>query len=392
MKEAVIVAYGRSPIGKAAKGSLAYTRPEAIASQVIKGIMERNPKINPVDIEDSIVGCSIPEAEQGMNIGRMVALKSGLPTSACGQTINRFCASGLQTIATAANAIMADQADCILAGGVESMSFVPMATNAALPDPDMIDAYPEAFAVMGITAENVAKEYHVSREDMDRFAMESHKKAAAAIAAGKFVSEIIPVKAIKPLTDEKGRPALGEFDFTMDEALRPHISMDALAKLPPAFKLGGSVTAGNSSQMSDGAAFVILMSREKAEECGIRPIALFRGFALAGVKPELMGIGPIPAIPKALKRTGISLAEIDLIELNEAFASQALAVIREVKLDPEKVNVNGGAIAFGHPLGCTGAYLTIKLLEEMKRRSSRLGMVTMCIGSGMGAAGVFELL
>lgn len=393
MREAVIVAYGRSAIGRAPKGKLKYTRPEDVAAQVVKGVLDKVPQLDPSEIDDIVMGCAFPEAEQGMNIGRIIGLRVGLPISVPGQTVNRFCSSGLQTIATAANSIMAGQADVILAGGVEFMSAVPMGGNIIAPNPYLMENYPEPYISMGITAENVAEKYNVTREMQDAFGVESHKRATKAQAEGKFDDEIIPLEAVRPVMDESGN-VIGQetFIFNKDEGIRPNSTMESLGKLRPVFKNKGSVTAGNASQMSDGAAAVVLMSKEKAEELGIKPIAVFRSFAAAGVPPELMGIGPIEAIPKALKIAGVTKDDIDLIELNEAFASQSLACINELGLDADIVNVNGGAIALGHPLGCTGSFLTCKILSEMKRRDNKYGLVSMCIGGGMGAAAVFELV
>ena len=393
MKEAVIVAMGRSPIGKAPKGSLKALRPEALATQVVKGILEKIPGFNPEQIDDVIVGCAFPEAEQGVNFGKIIAFKSGLPNSVPGQTVNRFCSSGLQTIANAANSIMLGQADCILAGGVESMSTVPIGGNISHPDPDMVVENPDAYVSMGLTAENVAERYNITREMQDEFSVESHRRALEAIANNKFVDEIIPIESVREVRDKDGNPTIEKFMFKMDEGPRKGSSMESLGKLRTVFKMGGSVTAGNSSQTSDGAAFVLLMSREKADELGMKPLAAFRGFAVVGVDPTAMGIGPMKAIPKVLKQANLEIKNIDLIEINEAFASQSLACINALGLDKEKTNVNGGAIAFGHPLGCTGSYLTIKLISEMKRRDNcKYGVVCMCIGGGMGAAGVFENL
>lgn len=392
MREAVIVAMGRSPIGKAPRGSLRYTRPEDVGTQVIKGILDKIPHFNLEVIDDFIVGCAFPEAEQGFNMGRVVGLKAGLPDSVPGQTVNRFCASGLQTISVAANSIMVGQADCILAGGIECMSTVPIEGNMKYPDSDLIQERPEVYMSMGQTAENVAEKYKITREMQDEFSVLSHQKAEAAIKAGKFDEEIIPIEAVRPVVDENGNPSIEKFMFTMDEGVRRGASVESFAKLRPVFKKGGTVTAANASQMSDGAAFVLIMSREKAEELNMKPIAVFKAFTAVGVAPEIMGIGPMKAIPKALKIAGLKQEDIDLIELNEAFASQSIACINELSLDKEKINVNGGAISSGHPLGCTGAYLTIKLLSEMKRRNSKYGMVSMCIGGGMGAAAIFELV
>ncbi|PAB61187.1 acetyl-CoA C-acyltransferase [Anaeromicrobium sediminis] len=384
MKEAVIVAFGRSPIGKAPKGKLKYTRPADVAAQVINGVLNKVPQLNPEEIDDFVLGCAFPEAEQGYNLGKIVALRAGLPECVPGQTVNRFCSSGLQTIAMAANSIMAGQADVVLAGGVEFMSTVPMSGNIIAPNPYLMENRPEAYMSMGLTAEKVAEKYNVTRQMQDEFAVESHKRAAKAQAEGKFDDEIIPVEAVNQNNET--------FIFNKDEGVRPNASMEGLAKLRTVFKVNGTVTPGNASQMSDGAAAVILMSREKAEAFGVKPLAIFRSFAVAGVDPEVMGIGPIKAIPKALKIAGINMEDIDQYELNEAFASQAIACINELGLDPEKVNPNGGAIALGHPLGCTGSFLTAKLLSEMRRRDVKYGIVSMCIGGGMGAAGVFELV
>ncbi|SHI85305.1 acetyl-CoA acyltransferase [Dethiosulfatibacter aminovorans DSM 17477] len=393
MKEAVIVAYGRSAVGRAPKGKLKYTRPEDVAAQVVQGVLAKVPEFDPSSIDDVIMGCAFPEAEQGMNIAKIIAQRVGLPIDVPGQTVNRFCSSGLQAIATAANAIMAGQAEVMLAGGVEFMSTVPMGGNVIAPNPYLMENYPESYVSMGHTAENVADIYGITREMQDEFSVESHRKSSIAQEEGKFVDEIIPVKALRPVSNEKGEVAGTEtFMFDKDEGIRKATTMETLGRLRPVFKNKGSVTAGNSSQMSDGAAAVLLMSREKAEELGIKPIAVFRSFAVAGVAPELMGIGPVKAIPKALKIAGLKVEDIDLIELNEAFASQSLACINELGLDKDIVNVNGGAISLGHPLGCTGSFLTAKLLSEMKRRNSRYGLVSMCIGGGMGAAGVFEMI
>ncbi|MCT4566650.1 MAG: acetyl-CoA C-acyltransferase [Maledivibacter sp.] len=393
MREAVIVAYGRSAIGRAPKGKLKYTRAEDVAAQVVKGVLDKVPQLDSSEIDDIVMGCAFPEAEQGMNIGRIIGLRAGLPISVPGQTVNRFCSSGLQTIAIAANSIMAGQADIILAGGVEFMSTVPMGGNIIAPNPYLMEHYPEPYIAMGLTAENVAEKYNVTREMQDVFGVESHRRATKAQAEGKFDDEIIPVDAVRPVMDGSGK-VIGQetFIFNKDEGIRPNSTIESLGKLRPVFKNKGSVTAGNSSQMNDGAAAVVVMSKEKAEQLGIKPIAVFRSFAAAGVPPELMGIGPIEAIPKALKIAGVKQDDIDLIELNEAFASQSLACINELGLDTDIVNVNGGAIALGHPLGCTGSFLTCKLLSEMKRRDSRYGLVSMCIGGGMGAAAVFELV
>ena len=391
-KNAVIVAYGRSGIAKAIKGSLRYTGCVDFGSQVLKGILAKVPQFRPELAEDLICGCAIPEAEQGLNIGRLLADSSGFPLSTAGQTVNRFCASGLQSIATAANAIMAGQAKCVVAGGLENMSKVQMHRVAIIPDSASFGAYPDNFDTMGITAENVAEKYGISRERQDVFSCESHRKAAAAIREGKFKDEIIPVQAKRPVKQPDGTPGFETFTFDTDECVRPDSTVEGLAKLKPLFRMGGSVTAGNSSQMNDAAAFVILMEEEFAREQGLAPIARFVSFAVRGVHPGYMGIGPVEAIPRALDIAGLGLGDIDLIELNEAFASQSLACIDLLGLNQEIVNVNGGGIAFGHPLGCTGAYLTMKLIGELKRRGQKRGMVSMCIGGGMGAAGIFEMI
>jgi len=389
-KNAVIVAFGRSAVAKAIKGSLRYTGCVDFGSQVLKGILAKTPGFDPALAEDLICGCAIPEAEQGLNIGRLLADSSGFPLTTAGQTVNRFCASGLQSIASAANAIMAGQAKCIVAGGLENMSKVQMHRVAIIPDAVSFGSYPDNFDTMGITAENVAEKYGISRERQDAFACESHRKAAAAIAAGKFRDEIIPVMAKRPKKNEDGTPGFETFVFDTDECVRPDTTVEGLARLKPLFRMGGSVTAGNSSQMNDAAAFVVLMEEDFARQQGLTPLARFVGFAVRGVHPGYMGIGPVEAIPKALEVAGLELGDIDLIELNEAFASQSLACIDLLGLNEEIVNVNGGGIAFGHPLGCTGAYLTMKLLGELRRREQKYGLVSMCIGGGMGAAGIFE--
>ena len=391
-KNAVIVAGGRSAIAKAIKGSLRYTGCVDFGSQVLKGILAKTPAFRPELAEDLICGCAIPEAEQGLNVGRLLADSSGFPLSTAGQTVNRFCSSGLQSIASAANAIMAGQAKCIVAGGLENMSKVQMHRVAIIPDSVSFGSYPDNFDTMGITAENVAEKYGISRERQDAFSCESHRKAAAAIREGKFKDEIIPVLAKRPVKKEDGTPGFETFVFDTDECVRPDSTTEALAKLKPLFRMGGSVTAGNSSQMNDGAAFVILMEEEFAREHGLTPLARFVSFAVRGVHPGYMGIGPVEAIPKALEIADMTLGDIDLIELNEAFASQSLACIDLLGLNEEIVNVNGGGIAFGHPLGCTGAYLTLKLIHELRRRGQKYGLVSMCIGGGMGAAGIFEII
>jgi len=392
MREAVIVAGARTAVGKSKRGSLKDVHPVDMGAAVVRDLLRRVPQLDPTQIEDVIIGNAVPEAEQGMNFARLIGLRAGLPTNVSGITVNRFCSSGLQTIAYAAQQIMAGGADVIVAGGVESMSLLPMTGHKVALNPTLVETMPEAYMSMGHTAEEVAKRYNVSREDQDAFAVESHRRAAAALAAGKFRDEIVPVTVKQHAVDESGKVHVKEFVFDTDEGVRPDTSMEALAKLKPVFHVKGTVTAGNSSQTSDGAAAVLVMSAEKAAELGVQPIAKFRSFTVGGVDPDVMGIGPVVAIPKALKMAGLTLDEIDLFELNEAFASQSLAVIRELGLDPSKVNANGGAIALGHPLGCTGAKLTVSLLNELKRRGGKYGVVTMCIGGGMGAAGVFEMI
>lgn len=391
LRTPVIVAAARTAVGKAKRGSLATTRPDDLAAAVIQDLLHRTPGLEAASIDDLILGCAFPEGEQGMNLARLVGLRAGLPASVPAETINRFCSSGLQSIAHAAFAIMAGQIEVAIAGGVESMSMVPMTGVKFAPTPYLAENHPEAFTSMGLTAENVAKKYGISREDQDQFALESNLKAVAAIENGYFESQIVPIEVeIVEVID--GEKTAKRFTFKVDEGPRKDTSLEALAKLKPAFKEGGTVTAGNSSQMSDGAAAVVIMSQAKAEALGLKPLVRFVSYAVGGVPPEIMGIGPIVAIPKALRLAGLSLSEIELIELNEAFAAQSLAVIRELNLNPEIVNVNGGAIALGHPLGCTGAKLTTQLIYEMERRNLQFGIVSMCIGGGMGAAGVFEKL
>ncbi len=390
MRNAVIVAAARTAVGKAPKGTLRAVRPDDMAAAVVQAIVERS-GIAPAAVEDLVLGCAFPEAEQGMNVARIVALRAGLPDSVCGQTVNRFCSSGLQTIATAAQQIMAGMGDVIIAGGVESMSSVPMIGNKFVANPTLAEQYPGVYLGMGLTAENVARKYGVSREDQDAFALRSHQRAAAAQAEGRFSSQIVPLQVDLALGNGSSVQERS-FVFDTDEGVRRDTSMEALARLKPAFAMGGTVTAGNSSQTSDGAAAVLIMSEERASALGLTPLARFVSFAVGGVPPELMGIGPIAAVPKALKYAGMNLADIDLIELNEAFAAQGLAVMRELGFDEGITNVNGGAIALGHPLGCTGAKLTVQLLHELERRDKRVGLVTMCIGGGMGAAGIIERL
>jgi acetyl-CoA acyltransferase len=395
MREAVIVESVRSPGGRYKRGGLAQTRGDEIGIQVLKGLIERVPQLKPEDIDDVIVGCAFPEAEQGMNMGRVLALGAGLPITTSGMTINRFCSSGLQSIADATAKIGAGWSDVIIAGGVETMSHIPMGGSIFRPHPDWGDL-PNTYVSMGITAENVAANYNISREDQDMFGLESNRKAHEAIKAGKFKDEIIPIKAWKYTTDKKGHKVRKEVVFDMDDGVRWPSTMDNMAKLKSPFKQGGSVTAANSSQMTDGAAFSLIMTAEKAKELGLKPIAKLTYYAVEGCKPEEMGIGPSVAIPKVLKMAGIKASDIDVFEINEAFASQALYSIRKIgienRLKKGDINPNGGAIALGHPLGCTGAKLTAQLLHEMQRRKSKKGIVSMCIGGGMGAAGIFEML
>jgi acetyl-CoA acyltransferase len=363
-----------------------------MAAAVIKSVIERTEGLDPSVIDDVIMGCAMPEAEQGMNVARIATLRAGLPHTVAAQTVNRFCSSGLQTIALAAQQIMSGMGDVIVAGGTESMSMVSMAGNAFAPNPALVEVHPEVYMGMGLTAENVARQYSISREEQDEFALRSHQNAAAALDTGKFRDEIVPLDVELTTLSSGGKPQTKQYTFDVDEGVRRDTSREALGKLKPVFAVNGTVTAGNASQTSDGAAAVMVMSRERADELGIKPLARFVSFAVGGVPPEVMGIGPVVAIPKALKLAGLTLEDIDLIELNEAFAAQALGVMKQLEIDHEKVNVNGGAIALGHPLGCTGAKLTVTLLNEMRRRGARYGMVTMCIGGGMGAAGIFENL
>lgn len=391
MKEAVIVAGARTPIGRAKKGSLATVRPDDLGAIAVKETLKRAGNYEG-EIDDVIIGCAMPEAEQGMNMARNIGALAGLPYTVPAITINRYCSSGLQSIAFAAERIMTGQAETIIAGGAESMSMVPMMGHVVRPNIWLAENAPEYYMSMGHTAEEVAKKYGISREEQDAFAVRSHERAAKAIAEGKFVDEIVPVDVTLRHVGADNKLVEKQIKFSQDEGVRLGTNMDTLAKLRPAFSATGTVTAGNASQTSDGAATVMVMEREKAESLGLQPMAKFRSFAVGGVPPEIMGVGPVVAIPKALKLAGLELSDIDLIELNEAFASQSIQVIRELGLDEEKVNVNGGAIALGHPLGCTGAKLTLSLIHEMKRRNEQFGIVTMCIGGGMGAAGVFELL
>lgn len=391
MREAVIVAGARTPVGKAKKGSLATVRPDDFGALVVKETLKRAGGYDgPID--DLILGCAMPEAEQGMNVARNIGALAGLPDSTPAITVNRFCSSGLQSIAYAAERIMLGSSEAIIAGGVESMSMVPMMGNTIRPNAHLAETAPQYYMGMGHTAEQVANKYGVSRQDQDAFAVRSHELAAAAIAAGKFNDEIVPVEVVKHFVDENNKVGEKKFLFEMDEGVRVGTSIETLAKLRPAFNVRGSVTAGNASQTSDGAGAVLVMDREVAQAKGLKPIAKFRSFAVGGVAPDVMGIGPIVAVPKALKLAGLSIEDIDVWEINEAFASQSIQVVRHLGIDIDKVNVNGGAIALGHPLGATGSILTLKMMSELKRQGKQFGVVTMCIGGGMGAAGVFELL
>ncbi|HUI51602.1 MAG TPA: thiolase family protein, partial [Terriglobales bacterium] len=398
MAEAVIVSSVRTPVGRGFKGSLRTTRPDDLAALVIKEALARVPGLDPKEIDDVILGCAMPEGEQGMNVARIAALRAGLPVETSAMTVNRFCASGLQAIAQGAERIRSGAAQVIVAGGTESMSMVPMGGNKISPNPWLVDHYPDAYINMGLGTENIARKFGITREHADQFAVDSHKKAVAAVAAGKFKDETVGVEVkITSLPNGNGaknkapaKPATQSFVFDKEEMPRPETTMDVLAGLKPAFHVMGMVTAGNSSPMSDGAAAVVLMSDSKAAQLGLKPQLRFVAYATAGCLPEEFGIGPVHAIPKALKQAGLSLNDVAVIELNEAFAAQSLAVIRQANLDPARVNPNGGAIALGHPLGCTGAKLTASLVRELERRNARYGMVTMCIGGGMGAAGIFE--
>jgi len=391
MKDIVIVSAARTAVGRAKRGMLINVRPDDLAALVLNEVIQRAPGVKKEDVEDVVIGCAFPENTQGLNMGRLALLKAGFPYTTSGQTINRFCSSGLQAIAIGAQQIMTGMCEIVAAGGAESMSQVPMTGFYFAPNPDLVEEYPEPYMGMGLTAENVAERYHVTREDQDRFGLQSNEKALAAIAAGKFREEIVPVEVKTVAVNEAGKRLEKVKKFDVDEGPRK-TTIEQMASLKPPFKKGGSVTAGNSSQMSDGAAAVLMMTAEKAAALRLNPLARYVGFAVAGVPPEIMGVGPMYAIPQVMKVTGWKLAEIDLFEINEAFASQALASVRELGIDPEKVNVNGGAIALGHPLGCTGAKLTVQLIHEMKRRGSKYGVVSMCIGGGMGAAGIFENL
>jgi acetyl-CoA acyltransferase len=389
MREAVIVSAARTAVGKAKKGMLAAYRPEDMGGAVVAEAVKRAQGLDPAEIDDVVIGCAMPEGTQGLNMGRNVAMRAGLPHTVAAQTVNRFCSSGLQTIALGAQQIMSGMGEVVVAGGVESMSAVPMSGVQFRPNPWLVEHIPELYLNMGLTGENVAREFNISRAAQDEFSARSHENALAAMAAGKFRDEIVPLE-VEQVTLANGKRASRTLIFDTDEGPRPGSTAEVLRQLKPVFHVKGTITAGNASQTSDGAAAVVLMSRQKAEALGLNPLARFVSFAVGGVRPEIMGIGPVAAIPKALKYAGLSLNEIDLIELNEAFAAQALAVMQAMEMDIDRVNVNGGAIALGHPLGATGAKLTVQLLAEMKRRGSRYGMVTMCIGGGMGAAGIFE--
>src|SRR5712671_2605695 len=390
MKEAVIVSAVRTAAGKAPKGTLRDTRPDDMGAAVIKEAIARVPGLSASEIDDVIMGCAMPEAEQGMNVARAAAIRAGLPVETSAMTINRFCSSGLQTIAMASDRIRTNGAEVIVAGGLESMSMIPMGGHIIRPNPYLVEHYPDFYLSMGLATENVARKYEVSREEQDAFALRSHQHAAAALDLDKFKDETVPLTVTFEELDEKGRKQRREVIFERDEGVRRDSSAEGLAKLKPAFHVKGTITAGNASQMSDGAAVAVLLSDERAKSLGLKPLARFVAYATAGCPPEEMGIGPVFAIPKVLKLAGLTLDQIDVIELNEAFAAQSLAVIKTLGLDMEKVNVNGGAIALGHPLGCTGAKLTASILRELERRNGRYGMVTMCVGGGMGAAGIFE--
>ena len=394
MKEAVIVSAVRTAVGKAPAGTLRATRPDDLGAAAISEALRRAERVDPSTVDDVILGCAMPEAEQGMNVARIASLRAGIPVQASAVTINRFCSSGLQAIAYAAERIMCGFADTIVAGGTESMSMVPMGGNKVAPNPYLMDSYPDVYLSTGLVAETHAREAHLSREAQDAFALRSHQRAIAAIDSGRFRDEIVPlnVSLLDPTSGNGAPPVRRELVFEVDEGPRRETSMELLAKLKPAFHVTGTVTAGNSSQMSDGAAAVLLMSAERAKALGVSPLARFVTYATAGVEPERFGLGPVPAVRKALKMAGLTLDTVDLVELNEAFASQVLACLRELPIDPDRLNVNGGAIALGHPLGCTGAKLTTSLLYEMRRRNARYGLVTMCVGGGMGAAGIFERL
>ncbi len=392
-REAVIVAGARTAVGKAKRGATRHMRPDEMGAAVVRELMRRvEGKLSAEEIDDVIIGCAIPESSQGLNLARIIALRAGLPDSVPGVTVNRFCSSGLQTIAMAAQGILAGTCDTVIAGGAETMSLVPITGFQLSPNQYLMDNLPGVYMGMGLTAERVAEQYEVTRQTQDEFALRSHQRTAAATRAGKFKDEIVPLEIEEITPGPNGTQHRTQIVFDADEHLRADATLEGLAKLKPVFKEGGTVTAGNSSPLSDGAAAIIMMEQEKAERLGLTPILRFVSFAAVGVPPDLMGIGPVKAVPKALARANLSLAHMDLIELNEAFAAQAVAVMRALDVDPDRVNVNGGAIALGHPLGCTGAKLTVQLMNEMQRRGSRYGMVTMCIGGGQGAAGIFERL
>jgi acetyl-CoA acyltransferase len=392
MRDAVIISAVRTPIGKAPGGTLRRARPDDMAAHVLRAVMARAPAARAADVDDVILGCAMPEAEQGMNVARIASLRAGLPHDVSAVTVNRFCASGLQAIAYAAERVRGGGARAILAGGTESMSLVPMGGHTITPNPTLVHDYPDVYLTTGLVAETHAREYGISRDEQDAFALESHRRAVAAIDAGRFADEISPLDVQVVETDANGRPSAATVTLAADEGPRRDTSLQALAKLRPAFHVQGTVTAGNSSQMSDGAAAVLVTSDAYASEVGATPLARVVGYATAGVAPERFGIGPVPAIRKVLAQTGLTLDDIDLVELNEAFASQALACLRELDIDRDRLNVNGGAIALGHPLGCTGARLTVSILHELQRRKARYGLVTMCVGGGMGAAGIFEMI
>jgi acetyl-CoA acyltransferase len=391
MREAVIVSSVRTAVGKAYKGTLRTTRPDDLAATAIKGALERVPQVDPKEIEDVIIGCAMPEAEQGMNVARIASLRAGLPVECSAMTINRFCSSGLQAISLAADSIASGRAEIAVAGGTESMTMIPMGGHKVSANPWLISNYPDSYLSMGLTAERLAQRFHISREEADQFSLRSHQKALAAIQAGRFEDETVPVP-VSFTTPNGSKPKRVEITFKVDEGPRADTTLEALANLKAAFHAKGTVTAGNASQMSDGAAAAVLMSADRAKQLGLKPLARLMAFATAGYKPEEMGLGPVFAIPKALKIAGLKLSEVEVFELNEAFAAQSLAVIKEAGLDPDRVNPNGGAIALGHPLGCTGAKLTATIIRELQRRKARYGVVTMCVGGGMGAAGVFENL
>jgi len=390
MRDAVITSAVRTPVGKAPKGTLRTTRPDEMAAVTIQAVLQQSSGLEASEIDDVIIGCAMPEAEQGMNVARIASLRAGIPVETSAVTINRFCSSGLQSIAYAAERIMVGAADTIIAGGTESMSLVPMGGHKIAPNPELVQHYPDVYLSTGLVAENHARDSSISREEQDTYALRSHQRALSAITEGRFTNETIPVAVNIANTNSDGVPAIEQVTFATDEGPRSDTSLEVLGTLRPAFHINGSVTAGNSSQMSDGAAAVVVTTAERAKRAGLKPLARFVTYATAGVKPELFGLGPVPAMQKALKRAGLTIDDIDLVELNEAFAAQVLACLREFPIDENRLNVNGGAIALGHPLGCTGAKLTTTLLHELKRRDGRYGMVTMCVGGGMGAAGIFE--